>query len=210
MGQITYIGKFDSADQLDKIMYSYQGWHRGTVMSDQRGLTVLLSMLAHGEITITQHSYSFDFNVREDAEVMKIYQELAPQTRWKLFQYTEIEGIRINALRQMRQAGVPFYDDYICYQEGRINVLCGNIDPTRILNHVYWHPELEEFYIFTQPYLSEAGTCDAKYYRFEFSKGAHEMASRFQSATLDMMRSILEKSSVPLPTIPNSERKPTE
>ena len=189
MGQITYIDKFDSADQLDKIMYSYQGWHRGTVMSDQRGLTVLLSMLAHGEITITQHSYSFDFNVREDAEVMKIYQELAPQTRWKLFQYTEIEGIRINALRQMRQAGVPFYDDYICYQEGRINVLCGNIDPGNTAK------DTGRAIVFKQ---------------FGFSKEAHETASRFQSATLDMMRSILEKRSVLLPTIQNSERKPTE
>lgn len=129
MGQITYIDKFDSADQLDKIMCSYQGWHRGTVMSDQRGLTVLLSMLTHGEITITQHSYPFDSYIRENAEMMKVYRELALRTRWKLFEHTEIEGIRINALRQTRQAGVPSFDDYICYQEGRINVLCGNIDP---------------------------------------------------------------------------------
>ena len=45
MGQISYIGKFDSVERLDKILYSYPGWRRGTVMDEQRSLTVLLTML---------------------------------------------------------------------------------------------------------------------------------------------------------------------
>ena len=208
MGKLIHINKFDSADQLDKIMFSYSGWGRGTVFADQRSLTVLLSMLAHGEITITEHRYFFNPQIREDVKVAEIYQKLAPQTRWKLFAHTEIEGIRMNALKQMLQAGAPFYDDYICYKEGRINVHCGNVYPTQFLMHLYRHPGLEEFDIFTYPYSAEDGA--ASYYRFEVSKAAHETASRFQSATLEMMRGILEKSSIPLPTLSGPEHKPTE
>ena len=36
--------------------------------------------------------------------MMKVYSELARETRQKRFAHTEIERIRINTLRQMRQA----------------------------------------------------------------------------------------------------------
>ncbi|MDE6590920.1 MAG: hypothetical protein K2K53_11370, partial [Oscillospiraceae bacterium] len=149
MGQISYISKFDSAEQLDKIMYSYPGWRRGTVMDDQRSLAVLLTMLTQDELAITEHTYPYDVNIYDDKEMVSLYDSLSRKTRWKQFERTAIGAVRINALRQMREVGVPVYDDYISYREGQINIHCGNIEPTTLLMNLVRHPELREFCIFT-------------------------------------------------------------
>ena len=162
MGQISYIGKFDSAEHLDKIMYSYPGWRRGTVMDDQR----------------------------------------------KQFERTAIGVVRINALRQMREVGTPNYDDYISYRDGQINIHCGNIEPTTILTNLARHPELREFCIFAHPGRAQNGT--AKYYRFDFSKEAHETAGRYQSEIYDYIRRKSEKYSWIFPSLPADENDPTE
>lgn len=208
MGQISYIGKFDSAAQLDKIMYSYPGWRRGSVMDDQRALTVLLTMLTQGELAITEHTYPYDPDIYGDKEMVALYDSLTRKTRWKKFERTAIGVVRINALRQMLEVGPPDYDDYISYRDSQINIHCGNIEPTTILMNLVRHSELREFCIFTHPGQAKAGT--AKYYRFEFSETSHGTADRYQQDTLEYMRRRLGKDSWIYPSLPTSGDDPTE
>ena len=208
MGQISYIGKFDSAAQLDKIMYSYPGWRRGTVMDDQRALTVLLTMLTQGELAITEHTYPYDPNIYEDKEMVALYNSLARKTRWKKFECTAIGVVRINALRQMLEVGSPDYDDYISYRDGQINIHCGNIEPTTILMNLVRHPELQEFCIFTHPGRTKAGM--AKYYRFDFSKEAHNTANRYQNNIFDYICRKSEKYSGTIPSLHTDGDNSTE
>ena len=193
MGQISYIGKFDSVERLDKILYSYPGWRRGTVMDEQRSLTVLLTMLTQNEVAITEHTYPYDTDIYDDKGMVSLYDSLARKTRWKHFERTAIGAVRINALRLMREAGPPGYDDYISYRDGQINIHCGNIGPTTLLMNLVRHPELREFIIFTHPGQAKDGT--AKYYRFEFSKEAHDTAGRYQNDIFDYVRRISAKHS---------------
>ena len=208
MGQLIHLNKFDSAADLDKIMFSYRGRSHSSVMIDQRGLTVLLSMLVQGEVVISEHTYPYDANIREDEEMLAVYHALALRTRWKTHTHTKIEEIRINALKEMREEGIPFYDDYICYRDGQVCVHCGNIDPTRLLTHFVQHPELKYFYIFTDPHRTKEPL--ANYYCFEFSKEAHDMAVRYQEDCFDLMRRISEKYSFIYPKLPAIEDEPTE
>lgn len=208
MGEISYIGKFDSAAHLDRIMYSYSGWRRGTVMDDQRSLTVLLTMLAQDELAITEHIYPYDANIYDDREMVSLYDSLARKTRWKQFERTAIGVVRINALRQMFEVGPPDYDDYISYRDGQINIHCGNIEPTTILMNLVRHPELREFCIFTHPGRAKSGT--AKYYRFDFSKEAHDTAGRYQNEIFDYILRKSEKYSWIYPSLPADENDPTE
>ena len=145
MERLTFTNDPDSAHRLDEIMYSYQGWDSGTVMADTQSLSLLLFLLERREIVITEHVFPYDHEIRNDKDALALYSALAPKTRWKQSTHTEAAGVRINALKQMRQVGVPFYDDYICYQDGRINVHCGNIGPSKLLAHLARHPELRSF-----------------------------------------------------------------
>ena len=193
MERLTFKNNFDSAQRLDEIMYSYQGWGGGTVMTDMQSLSLLLFLLERGEIVVTEHVFPFENSIRDDDEIMSIYGGLASQTRWKQSLYTEMAGIRANAIRQMRQVGAPFYDDYICYQEGHINVHCGNIGPSQLLTHLAKHPELKSFFIFSYPHWTEDHT--AKYYRFEFSSRAYNTACSYQEMIWDVMRKKSEANS---------------
>ena len=193
MERLTFTDDPDSAHRLDEIMYSYQGWDSGTVMADMRSLSLLLFLLERGEIVITEHVFPFDYEIRNDDEALALYSALAPKTRWKQSIHTEAAGVRINALKQMRQVGVPFYDDYICYQEGHINVHCGNIGPSQLLTHLARHPELKSFFIFSYPHWTEDHT--AKYYRFEFSSRAYNTACSYQEMIWDVMRKKSEANS---------------
>lgn len=199
MERLTFTDNSDSAQRLEKIMYSYQGWGSSTVMTDMRSLSLLLFLLERGEIVITEHIFPFDDNIRDDDEIVAVYSALALQTRWKQTAHTEVEGIRMNALKQMRQVGVPFYDDYICYQDGHINVHCGNIGPSQLLVHLARHPELKSFFIFAYPYWTENHT--AKYYRFEFSNRAHSTARSYQEMIWDIVRKKSEANS-PFRSVP--------
>lgn len=208
MGQLIQLNKFDSAADLDKIMFSYRGWRCSGVMIDQRGLTVLLSMLVQGEIVITEHTYPYDANIYDDREMVSLYDSLARKTRWKQFERTAIGVVRINALRQMFEVGPPDYDDYISYRDGQINIHCGNIEPTTILMDLVRHPELREFCIFVHPGRAKSGT--AKYYRFDFSKEAHDAAGRYQNEIFDYIRRKSEKDSWIFPSLPADANDPTE
>ena len=57
MERLTFKNNFDSAQRLDEIMYSYQGWGGGTVMTDMQSLSLLLFLLEQGEIVVTEHVF---------------------------------------------------------------------------------------------------------------------------------------------------------
>lgn len=202
MERLTFANDPDSAHRLDEIMYSYQGWDSGTVMADTRSLSLMLFLLEREEIVITEHVFPYDYEIRNDKNALALYSALAPKTRWKQSIHTEAAGVRINALKQMRQVGVPFYDDYICYQDGRINVHCGNIGPSQLLAHLARHPELKSFFIFAYPYWTENQT--AKYYRFEFSSKVYGTAHAYQEMLWGIIRKKSEANS-PFRSVPKQE-----
>lgn len=198
--ELKFSNNLDSAKRLDGIMNSYSGRDRGCVMADKQSLSVMLLLLERGEITVTEHSYPYDRDIRRDSEMMEVYSELARETRWRRFQYTEIEGIRINALRQMRHEGKPFYDgDFICYGEGKVCIHCGNLELTRLLMYLAGHERTEQFYIFAYPYWTEDQT--AKYYRFDLSENAVKGAQAYRNYVWEILCRTSDASGV-IPEIP--------
>ncbi len=205
--ELTFKDDLASAKRLDEIMNSHPGRDQGSIMADELSLAVMLFLLAHRKITVTEYAYPFDRDIQDDREMMEVYSELARQTRWRRFERTEIERIRVNALRQMRQMGKPFYDgDFICYQEGRIFVHCGNIDLPRLLMYLANHEQqVERFYIFTYPYWTEDHT--AKYYLFDLSDTAAKGAKIYQETIWEKVRKASDASGV-FPKIPSREDNP--
>lgn len=204
--KLKFSNDLDSAKRLDGIMNSYPGRDQGSILVDEHSLTVALFLLEHEKITVTEYTYPYDYDIRSDREMMAVYEELARETRWKRFGRTEIEGIRINALRQMRQEGKPSYDgDFICYQEGRICVHCGNLRLPQLLLYLASHEQAERFYIFTYPYRTEDQT--AKYYHFDLSEAAIAGAKIYRESIRDKLRKASAASGV-FPLIPQLEDDP--
>ena len=196
----------DSAKRLDEIMNSYSGRDRGSILADEHSMVVTLFLLEHGKITVTEHTYSYDQDIQSDSEMMEVYSELARETRWKQFAHTEIERIRINALRQMRQEGKPSYDgEFMCWREGRVFAHCGNLNLPRLLLYLASHEQAERFYLFTYPYWTEDHT--AKYYRFDLSETAIKGAGIYRESIRKKLRQV-SAASVVLPSFPQQEDDP--
>lgn len=205
--EVKFSNDIESARRLDEIMNSYSGRNQGSVMADEDSLTVILFLMEHGKIVVTEYTYPFDSDIQSDSGIMEVYTELAQTTRWKQFAHTEIERIRINALRQTRQEGKPSYDgDFICYQEGRVCVHCGNLSLPGLLLYLAEHEQAERLYVFTYPYWTEDNT--AKYYRFDLSETAIKGAGIYQRSAWDKMLRASESSDV-FPKIPQTEDSPS-
>lgn len=201
--ELTFTNDGSSVDCLDAIMNSYPGRNCGSIMADPHSVSVMISLLLHRKIVVTEHTYCYDSDISDDSEMMAIYAELARETRWRQFEHTEIERIRINALRQMRQDGVPFYDgDFICYQEGRTCVHCGNLHLHDLLTYLAAHEQAEQFCMFTYPYCSEDHT--AKYYRFHLTGDAIAGAKIYCESIWDKMRRASEVQGI-IPVISDLE-----
>ncbi len=199
--ELTFTDDIASAKRLDEIMNSYPGRDQGSIMADEHSLVVMLFLLAHREIAVTEYAYPFGRDIQDNDGMMEVYSKLAQETRWRRFLHTEIERIRINALRQMRQEGEPSYDgDFIRYREGRLCVHCGNLSLPHLLMYLADHEEAERFYVFTYPYWTEDHT--AKYYRFDLSKIAIKGAQVYRNMIWDKMRGATEVSGI-IPEIPD-------
>lgn len=154
--KLKFSSDLDSAKRLDEIMNSYSGRDRGSILADEHSLAVTLVLLEHERITVTEHTYPYDQDIQGDSEMMEVYSGLARETRWKRFSRTEIERIRINALRQMQQEGKPFYDgEFMCWREGRVFAHCGNLNLPQLLLYLASHEQAQQFYLFTYPYWTE-------------------------------------------------------
>lgn len=204
--ELNFSSDLDSAKRLDEIMNSYSGRDRGSILADEHSMEVTLFLLEHGKITVTEHTYSYDQDIQSDSEMMEVYSELARETRWKQFAHTEIERIRINALRQMRQEGKPSYDgEFMCWREGRVFAHCGNLNLPRLLLYLASHEQAERFYLFTYPYWTEDHT--AKYYHFDLSETAIKGAGIYRESIRKKLRQV-SAASVVLPSSPQQEDDP--
>ena len=189
--ELNFPNTVESIDRLDEIMNSYPGRDRGSVMADEHSLVMMLTLLEHGKITVTEHSYSYDLDIRSDNGAMDVYRELARKTRWKRSGYTEIERMRINALRQMCRLGKPFYDgEFMCWQEGRICAHCGNLSLPRLLLYLADHEIMKQFYIFTYPCFVE--NQKENYYRFDLSETAARGAGIYRESIWNKLRKASE------------------
>ncbi len=205
--ELNFSSDLDSAKRLDEIMNSYSERDRGSILADKHSLAVTLFLLEHGKIAVTEHTYLYDRSIQSDSKMMEVYSELVRETRWKRFAHTEIEGIRINALRQMRQEGKPFYDgDFMCWREGRVFAHCGNLTLPQLLLYLASHEQAQQFYLFTYPYWTEDHT--AKYYRFNLSEAAIKGAGIYRESIWEKMRQA-SKTSVVFPVFPQREDDPT-
>lgn len=192
--ELAFANDLDSAKLLDSIMNGYPGRNCGTIFADQGSMTAMLFFLERKIITVTEHTYPYNQDIRENREMMELYTELAQETRWKQFGHTEIEGLRVNALRVLLEEGEPSYDDFICYREGRICVHCGNLELHPLLMYLADHEQVEQFYIFPYPYRTEDRT--AKYHRFAISKDGIAGAKAYREYVWDRMREVSQKSGV--------------
>ena len=201
--ELKFSNDLDSAKRLDEIMNSYSGRDRGSILTDEHSLAVTLVLLEHGRIIVTEHVYPYDQDIQGDSEMMEVYSELAREIHWKRLSHTEIERIRINALRQMRQEGKPFYDgEFICWREGRVFAHCGNLNLPQLLLYLAGHEQAERFYLFTYPYWTEDHT--AKYYRFDLSETAIKGAEIYRESIWEKLRQASQASDV-FPTFPRLE-----
>ena len=189
--ELKFSNDLDSAKRLDEIMNSYSGRDRGSILTDEHSLAVTLVLLEHGRIIVTEHVYPYDQDIQGDSEMMEVYSELAREIHWKRLSHTEIERIRINALRQMRQEGKPFYDgEFICWREGRAFAHCGNLDLPQWLLYLAEHDQAQRFYLFSYPYQTEDKT--AKYYCFDISAAAIEGAKIYCESMWEKLRQASE------------------
>ena len=104
-------------DALEDILCSYQGRGHLSVYTDLDSLALFASLVAYGQIQVENYQYDYDDDIREDGEAVRIYQELAPQTRWRVGQRTQIEAIRMNALKQFAGIGTPVFEEQIYYKD---------------------------------------------------------------------------------------------
>lgn len=184
MVQLVFDRDMESINLLDQILYSYLGWERGTVMSEPKSLLALLTLLECQDVQVTKHPYLFRHDMQDELEIMTIYQELLPKTRWK--PYGEREIIRLNALWQLRHLGMPDYQEYIQYLDGGCEALCGNISPATLLTRLANREHLQRFYIFPYPDWNESHA--AEYYCLSFTSRAVMGAKRYQESVWDTIR----------------------
>ncbi len=206
---------------LESIMDGYPGHSGGYFYLDQKALSLVLFLVEHNYIRVSRHSlvfnntlqtkYPFDSALLQDEAVRNIYFRLARETRWRIGSHTEIEKVRLNAIKLMMDllntdksatdvtantgnpvTAEPYFDTYICYQGGRIQVQCGNVSPTELLMHLSQHEELSELYIFGYPYVNGDGK--VTYHCMHFSPQAHEIAAEYQRIQFEKMSELSRKS----------------
>lgn len=195
--ELIFGNDLNSAKLLDSIMNGYPGRNCGTVFADRTSMAVMLFFLERKLITVTECTYRYDPNIHGDKELMDLYTELARDTRWR--RGTEIEGLRINALRVMREEGKPSYDGFICYHGGKVCVHCGNLELHPLLMYLAGHEQVETLYLFPYPYREEDDM--AKYYRFAISGEAIEGTKAYRENMWQRLREATSGSGI-FPPVP--------
>ena len=180
-------------DRLDEILCSYQGFGHQSVYIDIDSLALFAKLLVYGLIKAQPYQYAYDMEIYNDEEADAIYRELAPQTRWKTGRHTQIEPIRMNALKQFAAMGTPIYDGYIYYPDTESVLVCGEILPYEIFQLFADRHELQKLYVF--PYPFQAGEEKSAYYSFEsMEKAREEMRKYVKRKQEEVYRIIQEKS----------------
>lgn len=180
-------------DALEDILCSYQGRGHQSVYVGLDSLALFTSLIAYGQIQIENYRYGYDDNIREDEEATRIYRELAPQTRWRVGKHTQIEAIRMNALKQLASLGTPMYQEHIYYADTGTVLICGEILPYEFFQLFTDMPEVKKLYIFPCPFRE--GWEKPLYFSFEPTEAARGEMQKYVEKKLDeMLRIMREKS----------------
>lgn len=135
-------------DALEDILCSYQGRGHLSACVDLDSLALLASLVAYGQMKVESYRYDYDEGIREDEEAARIYKGLVPQTGWRTGQHTQIEQIRMNALRQSAYMGTPEFKGQIYYPDAGAVLVCGEILPYAIFRLFTDMPEVKKLYIY--------------------------------------------------------------
>ena len=182
------------ADNLDEILCSYQGRNHQSVYIDVDALAVFISNLMAGEIKMQDYQYQYDVNIREDEMAVGIYREIAPQTRWRVGCQTQIEAIRMNALKQFAHMGTPVYEEQIYYRDTESVLVCGEILPREINKLFAEWQNVKVLYVFPYPYKNEDQM--AKYYSFEPSEVARDEMKKYMKQVFDKLYRFMEENHI--------------
>ena len=180
-------------DALEDILCSYQGRGHLSVYTDLDSLALFASLVAYGQIKVENYRYDYDNDIREDEEAARIYGEIAPQTRWRVGQRTQIEAIRMNALKHLAFLGSPVYREQVFYEDAGAVLVCGEILPYEIFQLLTDMPEVKKLYVF--PYPFREGWEKPLYFSFEPTEAAREEMRKYVDKKMDeMLRIMREKS----------------
>ena len=180
-------------DALEDILCSYQGRGHLSVYTDLDSLALFASLVAYGQIKVENYRYDYDNDIREDEEAARIYGELAPHTRWRVGQRTQIEAIRMNALKQLAFLGSPVYREQVSYEDAGAVLVCGEILPYEIFQLFTDMPEVKKLYVF--PYPFREGWKKPLYFSFEPTEAAREEMRKYVEKKLDEMLHIMREKS---------------
>lgn len=180
-------------DALEDILCSYQGRGHQSVYVDLDSLALFTSLIAYRQIQVENYRYDYDDNIREGEEARRIYRELTPQTRWRVGQHTQIEAIRMNALKQFASLGMPTYQGQIYYADTGSVLICGEILPYGIFQLFTDMPEVKKLYVF--PYPFREGWEKPLYFSFEPTEAAREEMRKYVEKKLDEMLHIMREKS---------------
>lgn len=104
-------------DALEEILCSYPGRGHKSAYTDIDSLAFLARLVAGSQIYVENYSYDYDDEIHNDETAVRIYRQFAPQTRWRTGCHTQIERIRMNALKQFAAMGTPVYQGNIYYAD---------------------------------------------------------------------------------------------
>ena len=180
-------------DALEDILCSYQGRGHLSVYTDLDSLALFASLVAYGQIQVENYQYDYDDDIREDGEAVQIYQELAPQTRWCVGQRTQIEAIRMNALKQLVSLGTPTYEGQVYYADTGSILICGEILPYEIFQLFTDMPEVKKLYVFPYPFQAEGEK--PPYFSFKPTEAALDEMQKYVERKLDEMCRIMREKS---------------
>jgi len=178
-------------DALEEIICSYQGRGHQSVYVDLDSLALLASLFAYGQIKAEKYQYEYDDDIYKDEEAVKIYRELAPQTRWRVGCHTQIEPIRTNALKQFASMGTPIYKEHIYYADTGSVLECGEILPFEIFQLFSDMPQVKKLYIFPYPFRKEGE--HPVYFSFEPTETAREEMRKYLEKRFDEVHRIISE-----------------
>lgn len=187
-------------ERLDEILCSYQGRGHQTVYIDLDSLALFSGLILYGQVKAENYEYEYNPAIDRDEIAVSIYRKLAPQTRWRVGRHTQIEQIRMNALRQFSKMGVPEYHGQIYYPDTRTFLICGEILPYEIFQLFVDMPEAEKLYIVPYPFRSDGEK--PKYYSFAPDEGAKERMKQYVEHKFEEMCRIVHEKSKDTYTIP--------
>ena len=180
-------------DALEDILCSYQGRGHLYVYTELDSLALFASLIAYGQVQVENYRYDYDDNIQEDEEAERIYRELASQTRWRVGQGTQIEPIRMNALKQLVSLGTPTYEGQVYYADTGSILICGEILPYEIFQLFTDMPEVKKLYVFPYPFQAEGEK--PPYFSFKPTEAALDEMQKYVERKLDEMCRIMREKS---------------